>query len=64
MKKNVGKTDKWIRIVLGVAVLSLVFILQGGLRWIGLLGLIPLLTGIFGVCPLYSLLKINTKKEN
>lgn len=63
MKKNVGKTDKWIRIVLGVAVLSLVFILQGGLRWIGLLGLIPLLTGIFGVCPLYSLLKINTKKE-
>jgi len=64
MKQNVGKVDKWIRIVLGVAVLSLVFVLQGGLWWIGLLGLIPLLTGIFGVCPLYSLLKINTKKEN
>jgi len=63
MKKNVGMTDKWIRIILGVAVLSLVFILQGGLRWLGLLGLIPLLTGIFNSCPLYSLLNINTKKE-
>ena len=63
MKKNVGMTDKWIRIILGLAVLSLVFILQGGLRWIGLLGFIPLLTGIFTSCPLYSLLNINTKKE-
>ncbi len=63
MKKNVGMTDKWIRIILGLAVLSLVFILQGGLRWIGLLGFIPLLTGIFNSCPLYSLLNINTKKE-
>lgn len=64
MKKNVGNTDRWIRIVLGLAVLSLVFILQGGARWLGLLGLIPLLTGIFSSCPIYSILKISTRKEN
>jgi hypothetical protein len=60
MNKNVGKVDRWIRIVLGVALLSLIVFLSGGARWIGLIGLIPLLTGILGYCPLYSLFKIKT----
>jgi len=62
MKQNVGNTDRWIRIVLGVVLLSLIVFLDGGIRWIGLIGLIPLLTGIFNFCPIYALLKINTKK--
>ena len=62
MKQNVGKADRWIRIVLGVVLLSLIVFLNGGIRWIGLIGLIPLLTGILGYCPLYSLLKIKTNK--
>ena len=62
MKQNVGKVDRWIRIVLGVVLLSLIVFLNGGIRWIGLIGLIPLLTGILGYCPLYSLLKIKTNK--
>jgi len=60
MKKNMSNLDRGIRIVVGVAVLSLILFLSGGIRWIGLLGLIPLLTGIVGFCPLYSLLKIKT----
>ncbi len=60
MKSNVGKVDRWIRIVIGVLVLSLLFLLSGGARWLGLIGLIPLLTGILGYCPLYSLFKIKT----
>jgi hypothetical protein len=60
MKKNVGKVDRCIRIVLGVVLLSLIVFLSGGIRWIGLIGLIPLITGIMGYCPLYSLLKIKT----
>ncbi len=60
MKSNVGKLDRWIRIVIGVLVLSLLFLLSGGARWLGLIGLIPLLTGILGYCPLYSLFKIKT----
>ncbi len=62
MKQNVGMVDRWVRIVLGIVLLSLIFFLSGGIRWIGLLGLIPLLTGIFQVCPLYLLFKINTNK--
>ena len=56
--------DRWVRIALGVALLSLIFFLSGGIRWIGLVGLIPLVTGIFGFCPIYALLKIKTNKKN
>jgi hypothetical protein len=62
MKKNVGQIDRWVRIVLGVVLLSLVVFLSGGIRWIGLIGLIPLITGLAGSCPLYSIFKINTNK--
>jgi len=60
MKKNMSNLDRGIRIVVGVAILSLILFLSGGIRWIGLLGLIPLVTGIIGFCPLYALLKIKT----
>ena len=62
MKQNVGTVDRVIRVVVGLAVLSLIFILDGGIRFIGLLGLIPLITGAIGWCPLYTLFKISTKK--
>ena len=62
MKKNVGQVDRWIRIIVGVALLSLILFLSGGIRWIGLIGLIPLITGLVGSCPLYSIFKINTNK--
>jgi hypothetical protein len=61
--KNVGTADRIIRIVLGLAILSLVFILDGSLRYLGLIGLIPLITGIIGFCPLYALLHIRTTKK-
>jgi hypothetical protein len=61
--KNVGSTDKIIRYVLAVAFFSLFFILQGNLRFLGLIGFIPLLTALFGVCPLYIPFKINTIKK-
>lgn len=60
MKTNVGTTDKVLRIVVGLVLLSLVFILESQARWWGLVGLVPLLTGVFGVCPLYSLLGLST----
>lgn len=62
MNQNVGRVDRWIRIILGIALLSLILLLSGGIRWIGLIGLIPLVTGIFGYCPLYSLLKLRTNE--
>lgn len=60
MKTNVGSTDKIIRIVIGLALLSLFFVLQGGIRFVGLIGIVPLLTAFVGFCPLYTVLGMNT----
>jgi hypothetical protein len=62
MQENVGSADKTIRIVLGLALLSLLFILEDNSRWWGLVGLPPLLTGIVGFCPTYLLLGISTNQ--
>jgi len=62
-EKNVGTVDKWIRIVLGLILLSLLFLIKSSLRWLGLIGLIPLSTGLLRYCPLYSLLGISTNKD-
>ena len=63
MKQNVGNTDRWIRIVLGIVLLSLIVFLDGGIRWIGLIGLIPLITGLINFCPIYALFGLNTKSK-
>lgn len=59
--RNVGGTDKILRIVVGLALISLVFI--GPQTLWGLLGIIPLATGLINFCPLYSLLKISTANK-
>ncbi len=56
--RNVGGADRMIRVLLGVGVLSLFFI--GPQSPWALLGLVPLVTGLVGTCPLYSLLRIRT----
>ena len=58
MKVNMGKADRIIRVVIGLALLSLVFV--GPKTMFGLIGLIPLATGLSGMCLLYSLLGIST----
>ena len=60
MKPNVVTTDRIVRIVIGVAILSLIFILEGNARWWGLIGLVPIGTALFGYCPPYAWLGINT----
>ncbi|MGP3697091.1 YgaP family membrane protein [Rhodobacter sp. NSM] len=60
-KTNVGGIDRILRIVVGLALLSAFFLLpDAGYRYVLLIGVVPLLTGIFSTCPLYSLLGINT----
>lgn len=60
--KNIGKTDKIIRVILALILFSLFFVLQGNLKYIALIGFVPLITAIVGICPLYLLLGINTNK--
>lgn len=55
---NVGPLDRAIRIVLSLALLPLVVVGPESL-W-GLVGLVPLFTGIAGYCPLYALLDFST----
>jgi hypothetical protein len=61
MKINIGMVDRTVRIIAGVALLCLVFV--GPQTPWGLVGLVPLLTGLFRWCPAYSLLDITTRKE-
>ena len=60
MKANVGGIDKILRIAAGLIVLGLFFVLEGNARYWALVGLVPLLTGLFGFCPLYSITGLNT----
>jgi hypothetical protein len=60
--KNIGRVERIIRIIVGLALLSLLFLLQGNLKYVGLIGFVPLITGIIGFCPIYALIWINTNK--
>lgn len=62
-KTNEGQIDRGLRIGLGLVLTALGFggFIQGDLGLlVGVLGLIPLATGLVGWCPLYSVLKVDT----
>ena len=60
MERNVGGVDRGVRIAAGLAILSLALLLEGDARWWGLVGLLPLATGILGWCPAYVPFGIRT----
>jgi fatty acid desaturase len=60
MEANVGGSDKILRVAAGVALIA--FTLLGIIGAWGWIGLVPLLTGLFNFCPLYTLLGVNTCK--
>ena len=58
MKTNVGGIDKFLRIVVGIALIAMAAMgIVGAWGWIGV---VPLLTGLVGACPAYKLLGMNT----
>jgi hypothetical protein len=54
LTSNVGTLDRVIRVIVGLAMISLVFV--GPKTVWGWIGLVPLITGLSGWCPLYALL--------
>lgn len=58
MALNEGTLDRIVRVVVGLVLFALVFV--GPKTWLGLIGLVPLVTGLVGVCPLYRLIGIRT----
>lgn len=60
MARNEGTIDRVLRIVAGLALVTLVFF--GPSRWLGLIGFVLVFTGVVGFCPLYRLVGIHTTK--
>ena len=58
MNLNEGIVDRAVRIILEIGLLALVFV--GPKTWFGLVGLLPLITGVVGFCPLYRLVGVRT----
>jgi hypothetical protein len=63
MTRNMGMTDRLLRVVVGAMLLGLYGALEPPWRYLTLLGLIPLGTALTGNCPLYSLLGISTLRK-
>jgi hypothetical protein len=61
MTKNIGRTERIIRIIIGIVIISMAFIGPES-PW-AFLGLIPLLTGLIGWCPPYAAFGISTCKS-
>lgn len=63
MFANVGSFDRIARVIIGLLLIAYAIPLgfaHTGWNWVGWIGVVPLLTAIFGFCPAYTLLGIST----
>lgn len=60
MKANVGNTDRIIRFVLGAVIIVAGFYFKS---WWGVVGVVPIITGLLNYCPAYNLIGVSTKKK-
>jgi hypothetical protein len=63
MTTNVAMADRIVRIVIGIALIAFAlnyFYPDTGYNWIGWIGVVPIMTAIFGTCPLYSVVGMST----
>ena len=58
MKQNVGNIERMLRVIIGLGLISLVFV--GPQTVWGWIGIVPLATGLIGWCPPYAMLGIST----
>lgn len=61
LSRNVGNTDRVLRLALGVGLIALVFI--GPKTAWGWIGLIPILTALTRICPVYSLMGLSSCRK-
>jgi hypothetical protein len=63
MGRNVGWVDRALRLALGIVILGLYGALEPPVKYLTLLGLIPLGTALVGTCPIYSALGVSTRRS-
>ena len=63
MQPNVGKLDATIRYIVGIALLLMVVLLDSAWRWVGLIGIVPIVSAAINFCPLWRVLGINTQEH-
>jgi hypothetical protein len=54
LRTNVERPERLIRMAVGIALLTAIFLVPGGWGWLGLFGLFPLASGMAGWCPFYA----------
>lgn len=60
-KTNVGNVDRILRVVAGLVLIAVFFMYpEASWRYWALIGIVPLATGLFSTCPVYSLLGMST----
>jgi len=60
-KTNEGTLDRALRIILGLALIAGFFLNGGGgWSWLYLIGIVPLVTGLVGWCPIYRIFGMST----
>lgn len=60
MKSDLGRVDGLLRVAAGLMLIAGFFLLAGDVRWLGLLGVIPLITGAFNRWPAYAAFGFDT----
>lgn len=66
MKKNMGRVDTWIRILIALVIIVLFYLNKLSSPWdiiLLIVGIVMLLTSLLGYCPIYTPLKIDTRKK-
>lgn len=59
IKQNIGDTDKVVRLIVGLVIVGLGIYFKS---WLGIIGIIPIITGLLNYCPCYHLLGRSTSK--
>ena len=63
MSINVGIVDRVARFIIGLVLIAYAIPIgfaPGNWNWLGWIGIVPLATAIFGICPLYTLIGVST----
>ena len=62
MKSNIGSADRIARVFLGIGLACFALLLPGNFRFIGLAGIILLVTSVINWCPIYALLRLGSRR--